>query len=238
MTVFGPALSRRALLVGAAQASTAAVAYAAMPRRPANRLAQHSLDTLIPAAIGDWRWVSSAGVVTTTETSDDDGYDQQLKRVYAAPGKPGIMLLIAYGSTQGGSLQLHRPETCYPGQGFRLADFRTVELSLGAPPTRVAARAFTAQRDDRIERLLYWTRIADAFPRNTAGEYRAILGSVMSGTIPDGILVRVSTLGTDIAESDTGLAQFAEAMVLAAPAAGRALLVGGAGSDAAPTRHG
>lgn len=236
MTTFGPALSRRALLVGAAQVSTAAAAYAAMPRRPRERLAQNSLDALIPARIGDWHWVSSAGVVTTSEVSADDGYDQQLMRVYAAPDQPRIMLLIAYGSTQGGSLQLHRPETCYPGQGFGLADFRNVDLALGMPPRTIAARAFTARRDDRIERLLYWTRIANAFPRNTAGEYRAILASVLSGTVPDGVLVRVSTLGADFAESDAALARFAAAMVLAAPPEGRALLVGNDGPP--PVRRG
>lgn len=229
MTVLGPSLSRRALLVGVAQAGTAAAAYAAMPRRPADRLMKNSLEKLIPHQIGDWRWVSNSGVVTTSEVADDDAYDQQLMRVYAAPNQPRIMLLIAYGSTQGGSLQLHRPETCYPGQGFSLADFSDVDLSLGVPARPVAARAFTAQRDDRIERLLYWTRIADAFPRNTAGEYRAILASVMAGTVPDGILVRVSTLGADTANSDAGLARFAAAMVLAAPPQGRALLIGGAG---------
>lgn len=226
MTGMGPALSRRALLVGAAQASTAAAAYAAMPRRPSDGLLKDSLETLIPRQIGAWRWVSNTGVVTTSETSEDDAYDQQLMRVYAAPDLPRIMLLIAYGSTQGGSLQLHRPETCYAGQGFGLADFSTVDLSLGKPARSVAASAFTARRDDRIERLLYWTRIADAFPRSTAGEYRAILAGVLSGTVPDGILVRVSTLGADTAESDAGLQRFAAAMVLAAPPKGAALLIG------------
>ena len=236
MTVFGPALSRRALLVGLAQVSTAAAAFAAMPRRPADRLTQNSLDTLIPAQIGEWRWVSSSGVVTTTETIENDGYDQQLKRVYAAPGEPGIMLLIAYGSTQGGSLQLHRPETCYPAQGFGLVDFRDVDLALGMPPATVAARAFTARRDDRTERLLYWTRIADAFPRNTAGEYHAILASVLEGTIPDGVLVRVSTFGDDDEVSDAALARFASAMVAAVSPRGRALLIGGPAPR--PVNHG
>lgn len=236
MTAFGPALSRRALLVGAAQASTAAAAYAAMPRRSVDRLAQTRLDALIPPRIADWRWVSNVGVVTTTETSDEDGYDQQLKRVYAAPDLPRVMLLIAYGSTQGGSLQLHRPETCYPGQGFGLTGFRDVDLALASSPGTVHARAFTARRDDRIERLLYWTRIASAFPRNTAEEYRAILSSVVAGTVPDGILVRVSTLGDDIPASDRALARFAEAMVAATSPPARALLVGNAVAPA--TRRG
>lgn len=236
MIEFGPALSRRALLVGSAQAATAAAAYAAMPRRSGDRLAQTRLNAVIPAQIAAWRWVSSAGIVTTTETAPEDGYDQQVMRVYAAPGLPRIMLLIAYGSTQGGSLQLHRPETCYPGQGFGLADSRAVDLAFGASTSPVHARAFTARRDDRIERLLYWTRIAAAFPRNTAEEYGAILASVMAGIVPDGILVRVSTLGDDTAGSDRALIRFATAMVAAGSPAARALLVGNAAGPA--LRHG
>jgi EpsI family protein len=226
MTAFGPALSRRALFVGTAQLATAAAAYAATPRQSGDRLIKTRLDSLVPPRVGDWQWVANTGIVTTTETGEAGGYDQQLMRVYAAPDLPRIMLLIAYGSTQGGSLQLHRPETCYPGQGFALAGFRDVDLALGTPATTVSARAFTARRDDRIERLLYWTRIAAAFPRNTAEEYRAILSSVVTGTVPDGILVRVSTLGADIAESDRGLARFAADLVGTASPQARGLLLG------------
>ena len=217
-------LLARSLAIGGAFAVTAAAAFAATPRRAEHRLAKAKLGDLIPLQIGAWRYATSDGVVVPREDGPVDGYDQVLTRVYEAHGLPSIMLLIAYGSTQGGSLQLHRPETCYPGQGFTMSGFaeRTLQPAANA---HVAARTFTATRDDRVERLVYWTRIADSFPRSTAEEYRAIIGSVLHGVVPDGVLVRVSTIGADLERSDRALADFSAALI-DAPAAARPILVG------------
>lgn len=219
-------LTRRAVLVGGTMAVTSAGAYAVMPRREEHRLARTKLGDLVPRRIAAWHAAPPVGVVVTSEESvNTDGYDQLLTRVYAAPGLPTIMLLIAYGSTQGGSLQLHRPETCYPGQGFRIG--QAEETDFGFRTDRpVQARRFTAWRDARTERLVYWTRIADSFPRNTAQEYRAIFASVLRGVVPDGVLVRISTIGDDIPRSDQAITSFARAMVAAAIPAGRQVLLG------------
>ena len=234
-------LTRRSFVVGALAGGTALTAYAATPRKEEHRLAKTKLGTLVPVTIGPWRYVNADGVVVARAEEDipTDGYDQLVTRTYEAPGRPSIMLLLAYGSTQGGSLQLHRPETCYPGQGFRLSQFNEPDLAFaGVGP--VHTRRFTARRDDRTERLIYWTRIGADFPRNTAQEYRAILGRVLSGVIPDGILVRISTLGANIAKSDAALSDFATAMITALPGNGRRILLGDsiaaeiAGTGAAP----
>lgn len=220
-------IDRRGFLIGGTMTAAALAAYAATPRRAEHRLKGIKLGELIPREAGPWRFVSREGIVIARadEAQPADGYDQVLSRAYAAPGLPTIMLLIAYGSTQGGSLQLHRPETCYPAQGFRLSDFAAPNLSLGGPRP-VAARRFTATRDERVERLMYWTRIANLFPRNTAGEYAAILHSVLRGVIPEGVLVRISTIGTDIAASDLGIAQFTAALADSLLPAGRRILLG------------
>ncbi len=223
----GGLLTRRGVLVGGAMTLTGAVTYAATPRRAEHRLAHEKLGNLVAKRIGPWSITTPAGVVTATEESEQtDGYDQLLTRVYVADGLPTIMLLIAYGSTQGGSLQLHRPETCYPGQGFATADHEEVPLSL-ATGQAVATRRFTATRGDRVERVLYWTRIAGRFPLNSAGEYAAIIGSVLQGVVPDGVLVRFSTVGPDPRGEDVALTRFARMMIATAAPAGRKILVAG-----------
>ena len=220
-------VSRRTFLIGSAMAVSAAAAYAAKPQRNEQRLIKHNLADVIPRAIGPWSATNLAGMVVATEDQAvaAEGYDQLLTRVYRAEGMPMIMLLLAYGSTQGGSLQLHRPETCYPGQGFRLTDFADSDLDLGGGQL-VSARRFTALRDERVERLTYWTRISDSFPRNTAQEYSSIFASVLRGHIADGLLVRISSLGADAAELDAAIANFAKTMVHDAGREGRSLLVG------------
>lgn len=223
-------LSRRAVLGGGLALATAGAATALKPRRREQAIRAASLNRLVPEVIGPWQYRTAGGIVVARPEEEDqraaaDGYDQLLARNYSAPGLPSIMLLMAYGSTQGGSLQLHRPETCYPGQGFALSDFADRQLVLPGAPG-IDARAFTAVRDQRVERLLYWTRIANAFPRNTFEEYLAIIHQVLRGVVPDGILVRISTIGPDIAANDRAIAQFLEALIAASPAAVRALLVG------------
>lgn len=218
-------IGRRSFLVGGAMALTSAAAWGVQPRRAEHRLAHRTLGSLVPKRIGPWAVTTPGGVIVATEeTQNTDGYDQLLTRVYDAPGLPTVMLLIAYGSTQGGSLQLHRPETCYPGQGFALGAFEDADLSL--PPGKpVRTRGFTAKRDERNERVLYWTRIAGDFPRSTAEEYLTIFRSVLGGTVPDGILVRLSSIGPDDRASEAALTRFAHAMIAAAPPEGRQVLV-------------
>ena len=87
-------------------------------------------------------------------------------------------------------------------------------------------RKFTAQRDERIERLTYWTRISDFFPRTTAQEYASIVSSVARGYVPDGLLVRISSLGKDFGALDASIAQFGATMVKNTGLIGRELLVG------------
>lgn len=217
-------LTRRAFAVGSIMTLAALGSYVAQPKRSENRLGKQKLGSLIPQKIGPWQFAGSAGIVNAQEDAPVDGYDQVLTRVYSAPGLPEIMLLMAYGSAQGGGLQLHRPETCYPGQGFRLSDFAEWPVRPGAGQA-FNSRAFTATRDERIERLVYWTRIADSFPLSTAQEYRAIFESLLAGLVPDGILVRISTIGQDIAASDRALRAFQSALVHEAVAA-RAVLLG------------
>ena len=225
------AVSRRAFVAGAAMIATSALAIATRPRKSEHELAKVKLGSLVPHQLGAWKYIGSDGVVVAAEDEENgpqDGYDQLVTRTYAAPGQPTIMLLLAYGSTQGGSLQLHRPETCYPGQGFKLSRFGEQDMAFPGvvPPSPVHTRHFTATRDERIERIAYWTRIAQKFPRNTAEEYAAIFGQVAKGVVPDGILVRYSTIGQDEAQSDAGLSAFAAAMIAAMPAAGQDVLLG------------
>lgn len=220
-------LSRRSFVIGAAAAATSTAAAMAVPRRTAGDAPQKKLDALIAKDIGEWQYLSSSGVVASAENDDADIYDDLLTRIYQAPGQPPIMLLIAYGRTQGGNLQLHRPETCYPGQGFVLSDSEPRELTFG-DTNMVEARAFTAKRDERIERLIYWTRIGDRFPRNSAEEYMAIFASVVRRTVPDGVLVRASAIGSDTVRSDQAVDRFAHDLIRYSSDEARRVLLGGA----------
>jgi len=137
------------------------------------------------------------------------------------------MLLMAYGSSQGGMLQIHRPEICYPASGFRLTETRVTHIPLGQGRS-IPSRSFTGRSDTRTEQVLYWTRIGGLVPTSWTGQRIAVIRSNLAGSIPDGLLVRLSTVSDDSEQAQAMLKGFAHAMMEAIPLASRRMLVGNA----------
>lgn len=222
---------RRDMLVGGLLAATGVTALAATPRRKDLAIGANELDKVIPLTIGPWRYQTASGLILPpADQLADDLYDQQLTRVYepaAGALVPPVMLLIAYGSSQSGMLQVHRPETCYPASGFRLTPTSPVDVV--ADGKTVPAQYFSATRELRTERVLYWTRVGNAMPRTWSQQRLAVMSSNLRGRIPDGVLVRMSTLDGDDRTAGAALTRFADLMVGEAGRRGRRLLVGGDG---------
>jgi EpsI family protein len=143
--------------------------------------------------------------------------------VYVADGMLPMMLLIAYGSAQDYTLQAHLPEVCYPSSGYTLTALDRVPATLRAGTTS-SATVLTAERADRIEQVFYWTRIGDRFPASLAQLRLAVIMANLAGTLPDGILVRVSTLSPDSALALSQLQTFNRLMLGAVGPSGRKIL--------------
>jgi hypothetical protein len=62
---------------------------------------------------------------------------------------------------------------------------------------QVPSNVFTATGYDRTEQVLYFTRLGDGYPRSWAEQRLAVIEANLAGRIPDGILLRASSLGTD-----------------------------------------
>lgn len=135
------------------------------------------------------------------------------------------MLLIAYNNIQDGVLQVHRPEICYPASGYQLSDTRPIIAHL-QKTLAVPAQVFTATGGDRIEQVLYWTRVAKRFPRSWLEQRMAVMRENLAGEVPDGALVRVSLLGADQAEAIPVLESFMGQFVAASPEPLRRVLLG------------
>ena len=221
-------VSRRLAALGLAFAATAGLAAAVTPRRHERTLGGARLADVVPARAGAYAVADGAPLVLPDEGQPTDVYDQVLARAYVAPGRPLIMLLIAYGAAQSGLMQVHRPEVCYASSGFSVRNDAPVDIAVGSA-SPIAAKTFLASREDRVEQVLYWTRISDAFPRDLTAQRLVMLERGMSGFIPDGVLVRISTPGADRAAGVAAMAAFARAIVSSADARGRALLIGVAG---------
>jgi EpsI family protein len=218
--------TRRELLLGGAL-MCAAVAAGGLRFRsdPTQSTGRPPLEQLMPNRIGEWVREPFADVlIPQGEAAEDKTYDDLFTGYYAATAGSGIMLLVAYGSAQVGDTELHRPEVCYPAAGFRLT--RWPDVTLGFPGERVRAAVMTAKAPERIEQMLYWSRIGADFPTSSLAQRWSILRQTLRGAVPDGVLVRMSTIGGD---RETGLAtleQFAGEMVAAASPTLRGMLVG------------
>lgn len=189
------ALSRRAMLLSslgfvAAAGSMAIPSWARTPD-----MAKVDLDAMFPRHLGRWSAVTDATPVLpdeTVERSIADAYDGWIARVYRRDDGAAVMLVVAYGSSTSRTLAVHRPETCYAAQGFTVG--KSSEQPLPAPYQSIVAREMTAQRDDRIEPVLFWMTVAGRQSSFGIGQNLALLRAAWRGEAPDAFLIRASTI--------------------------------------------
>jgi EpsI family protein len=157
-------------------------------------------------------------------------YDQTLSRTYVNAQGQRVMLSIAYGGDQSKQLQLHLPEVCYVAQGFDMLKNRADQLSTGYGT--VPVKRLVARQNMRNEPITYWVTIGDKAVMSGVDQKLSRLMYGLSGRIPDGMLVRVSTIGTDEAGAYALQDRFVNEMLGALDRNGRARLMGAA------TNHG
>src|SRR5260221_10868411 len=170
-----------------------------------------NLELMIPQAFGKWKYRPTLGLVTPTvpeyvETNEQKGlaakiYSQEIGRTYVDDEGHTVMLLIAYGPEQNYRLKAHRPEVCYTAQGFRVWDKIEHGLSItdNADPLRFS-RLIT-QRETRFEPVSYWLRVGNDVSTGVFDNQLLRLKYGLRGLIPDGALVRVSTIGLPAPQS-------------------------------------
>lgn len=218
-------LNRRNFLIGGALVAASAAAYWRQPSVVNDVLEEDVFEAWVPENFGDWEVVAHSGVVLPPpDALSDRLYDNIVTRVYTAPGQPAVMLLLAYNNSQDGVLQVHRPEVCYPAGGFQLSETRPVQLP--APGKAVPANIFTATAPDRVEQVAYFTRLGSAFPRSWAEQRLAVMRANLEGAIPDGMMMRVSTIGMGQVEAEKLLGGFSNEFIGAASPELQRLLLG------------
>lgn len=225
----GPAvgLTRRHMLMGAALTATSAAAFVREPRVARPPLKAGELESLIPTQIGQWNFETRSGLVLPPDDPLSKSlYSDVLTRVYVSEDRPPVMLLIAYSNTQNGMLQVHRPEVCYPAGGYSLSETQTKTLDV-TPEIHIPARFFSAESASRTEQVMYWTRIGSESPTSWIDQRAAVVRANLKRVIPDGILVRTSTVLADYASAEPVLKEFVSAMVRQLPPVGRKLLIEG-----------
>ncbi len=136
-----PKLSVATRLAGVALMAVAAGgAWPATPRLQAVQGAP-SLDATVPKAFGDWRAIVDSApqidVSQGVETVQEQPYDQTVMRTYVNSRGDQVMVALAWGERQRQDVKVHRPEVCYPAQGYfvrAIGDGRAVPTAGRAEP--------------------------------------------------------------------------------------------------------
>jgi EpsI family protein len=179
--------------------SVALLAYFYKPKEEDRvKASSFLLDVSVPAEFGDWRHEAAASIsVVNPETKAllDKIYSQILTRTYVNKSGQRVMLSVAYGSDQRGALQAHKPEICYPAQGFAVTSLTSGTIV--TPMGNVDATRMVAVKGNRFEPVTYWFTVGDQRVKNAMERRIVELKSIMTGQIPDGLLFRVSSIDRD-----------------------------------------
>ena len=192
-----PAPRRRALLAASLMFGAAVAGEVARPTvRLSERKDRIDLDGQVPTSFGTWRADRNVAPVLpdpSVQAMLDSLYSQVLARSYVNAQGQYVMLSIAYGSDQGSeATAVHRPEFCYSAQGFQIQVLPTSRLEIDGRSIPVARLAGVMGR--RRELISYWVTLDESATLPGLGRKIEQIRYGLRGQIPDGMLVRVSSL--------------------------------------------
>lgn len=212
-----------------------------MTLRPHHKMASENakirLEQLVPKNFADWQMEDTVTQLVNpqTEAAINQIYAQTLSRTYVNDNGERIMLSIAYGEDQSDSVGAHLPEGCYGGQGFTISDIARSRLSAtansAAPRSEIPVTRLMAVKGNRIEPITYWLRTGHEVAYPDWETKLVKMKYALQGSIPDGLLVRVSNLvqSDDYAESSHAYAlqaQFIAEMLKALSPSDQSQMVG------------
>ena len=218
----------RHLLIGLIMLAAAGLALALTPRlKVADQGLKINLEVMVPKQFGEWKLDETVAPIMFSpdvQAGLDKIYNQMVNRTYINSQGEQIMLSIAYGGEQSYSMQVHRPEMCYPAQGFQVGEMSKGLIDVGG--VKLPVMKLVATQGPRIEPITYWVMMGDSAVRGNMEQHLARLKYGLTGKIPFGILIRVSTISANEAQSYRTEEQFVRDMLGAMPVKHRAILTG------------
>lgn len=189
----------RPVVLAVLMAAAAGLSTFATPKEKlSDTRASFDLEKSVPRHFGDWRVDES--IVPLPPSPDQQSvlnqiYDQVLARTYINGQGERVMLSITYGSKQNQQLRAHRQEVCYSAQGFRITGLE--HLNIDVANGQLPATRMVATLGRRVEPVTYWFTTGDTVVLSYWDREFAQFRYALSGFVPDGYLVRVSSLTED-----------------------------------------
>jgi EpsI family protein len=193
----------------------------------ADQIGKPELAMLFPERLGNWHIDTSQPIIIPppdVQAELDAIYNQILTRTYVNQNGERIMLAVAYGGDQSDGTSAHRPEVCYPAQGFAIVfnQKRMLKLARGT----LSVRALVAQSGGRSEPITYWVAVGNEVATTGIEQKLAQMRYGLRGVIADGMLVRVSSIDPDSARAHAIQSSFISEMSTAMPDQSRSRVFG------------
>ncbi len=153
---------------------------------------------LIPAQFNSWQLDTTGTnqlVDPEVKATLASVYSQTVSRTYKNAKGQRIMLSVAYGGDQEEVMQVHKPEVCYTAQGFSVSKQGTSLIN--TDKGTIKAKLLLAKQAERIEPVTYWITIGKSIALNGLQWRWERIKYGLTGELPDGLLFRVSSLGSD-----------------------------------------
>lgn len=223
-------ISLKHLLIGLCMFATAGMALALKPtHKVADARPKVDLEVLIPQTFGNWKIDETiVPLIADPELQAklDKIYNQTLTRTYINPKGERIMLSIAYGGDQSDSMAVHKPEVCYPAQGFQILKSPVVSTFSTEGGASIPVKRLVATQGARIEPITYWTTVGDKVAVNGWKWKLQQMTYGLTGKIPDGLLFRISSIQADEAKAYQLQDEFTRELLNAMSPGGRQRIIG------------
>jgi EpsI family protein len=220
----------RAGILAFVMAAACALAIAITPKVYLSDLyAREKLVDIIPQSFGDW--VIDTSIVPLPPSPDvqkviDATYDETVALTYRNADGDRIMLSLAYGRNQHKGMITHRPEICYPAQGFKLqTDVNNGSIALS--DRQLPVKHLVAAMGTRNEPITYWVVVGNQVTEFGYPHRWVTIKYGLKGEIPDGVLVRVSSIDNDNTRAFKLQDGFVRDFLAAMPEGKRQRLLGG-----------
>ena len=216
------------IILGILMVSSGVLTMALTPtQRIADQQEKINLEIMIPAKFGDWQIDKSIvplQIDTETQAKLDKIYNQTLARTYVNSQNERIMLSVAYGGDQSDNLAVHKPEVCYYVQGFEI--MKIISDELATQYGKLPIKRLLAVKGNRNEPITYWVTVGDkaVFPGFDQKLQQLRYG--LTGNVPDGMLVRISSIDNDNNKAYQLQTIFIQDLLLAVNAKERIRLIG------------
>ncbi|TVO57623.1 exosortase-associated protein EpsI, B-type [Denitromonas halophila] len=211
--------------------ASAVIAHVMTPLQVPREGGKASLAKIIPKEFGTWAADSTSAPVVVAQDVQanlDRYYSDILTRTYVGAGGQRVMVSIAYGEDQSRTNQVHKPEICYPAQGFSILSERKgyIETANGSIPVMHLA----TRMGRRYEPVTYWILIGNKVVRGALEQNIARISFGLDGAIPDGLLFRVSSIDQDAQRAYAQQSRFVADLLGALDPSVRARLIGSIGT--------